>query len=1035
MLFLRFLNEVCLTSCCRTTDEEDGYSTNSDLRPLLDRSPLPQHMRRSITTPMPAASPMAIPRRKTYGSKRPLATPAASAMFGSSLRPRSPLEDITNSIGQLSFRSDNNHEVGDNKETRKKKKIDDTRKSRSKKGTCNNKYPTPNQSTPLINSLDENYQPPSEGDFNVSEEIDNVPEELKEVLKPLRETYEQDTGTQIQIADWKELIAIDDQGTSIQKIAEASYAEVYRITNDHGSSILKLMQLKVPSDPYSFDLQTAVEVENVVSEIRIMNALTTIPGFVHFKAAHILQGAPPTAVINAYDLHHEHAARESEFPHPTEYSQFSVFLALELGDAGHPLEEETNLTSILDVWQIFLSVVLALSRAENEARFEHRDLHENNICISRPANNTAIELPTKLPERLKNLKFGFSPIEVTLLDYGLSRATLPATDTIVHFNLEQDLCIFRGASKGKGSFQYDTYRRMRTYLFTQTRTCEPKSFHTEESKKKSNGHTWEEYIPYTNVLWIRFLLHYLISSWKGERGVLRKFRGEVKVLQEMLDPHEEVGFETAGEVLDFAIERGWIHEWHLEVDESLDKMAARSILERVTALFRKSQPDQIYERLDTDSNSLDSDVQRPVLADKETPFSWFEYSIFLLLGIAMLWAWNMFLAAAPYFQTRFQDNEAILNHFQPAITSIGTITNLASMLVLTNMQSKASYPKRIIHSLIFNVVIFTLLTLSTKWFLSISAAGYLAFTLIMVFSTSVATGLCQNGAFAFASSFGRREYIQAIMMGQALAGVLPSVASIISVLVIPESNPWADKDTETTSLTGRISTSAFIYFLTATVISAITLLGFLPLIQKRNHLMEGRMVLSVTSIEEVERSSRKVVGMVTLYNKLYWFVWTAFLCFAITMFFPVFTGKVVSIVPIDQAPRLLQPAVFIPIGFLVWNCGDLSGRLLTIIPVRMGNRPELLFLISILRVGFLPLYFLCNIQNEGAIIKSDAFYLFIVQFGFGLTNGWLASTTMMGAVEWVEEDEREVTGSFMAVNLMAGLTAGSLLSFAVPGAT
>jgi len=72
-------------------------------------------------------------------------------------------------------------------------------------------------------------------------------------------------------------------------------------------------------------------------------------------------------------------------------------------------------------------------------------------------------------------------------------------------------------------------------------------------------------------------------------------------------------------------------------------------------------------------------------------------------------------------------------------------------------------------------------------------------------------------------------------------------------------------------------------------------------------------------------------------------------------------------------------------------------------------------------------------MGKGAVIKSDAFYLFVVQFGFGATNGWLSSSCMMGAGEYVEEGEREAAGGFMAVNLVAGLTAGSLLSFTAAG--
>ena len=393
----------------------------------------------------------------------------------------------------------------------------------------------------------------------------------------------------------------------------------------------------------------------------------------------------------------------------------------------------------------------------------------------------------------------------------------------------------------------------------------------------------------------------------------------------------------------------------------------------------------------------------------------------------------MFLAAAPYFQSRFQDNENILAHFQSAITSVACVTNLGSMLLLSKFQAKANYPKRILASLIVNIIVFVLLSISTSWFRGVTAAGYLTFTLIMVFSTSVATGLCQNGAFAFASSFGREEYIQAIMTGQAIAGVLPSVAQIASVLAVPEPDHWGSGDAEAAVAKNENTTSAFIYFLTATGVSTITLLAILPLVRKHKRILESRMINSLTSIEEAERANRKVVSMLQLYKKLYFSAAGVFICFAITMFFPVFTQKVVSVVPSDQAPRLLQPSAFIPLGFLVWNLGDLLGRLSTLLPFYVRPRPFVALIFAFLRVGFIPLYLLCNIEDNGAVIHSDVFYLGGVQLGFGATNGWLSSSFMMGANDYVEDDEREATGGFMATNLVAGLTTGSLLSFAAAG--
>ncbi len=137
---------------------------------------------------------------------------------------------------------------------------------------------------------------------------------------------------------------------------------------------------------------------------------------------------------------------------------------------------------------------------------------------------------------------------------------------------------------------------------------------------------------------------------------------------------------------------------------------------------------------------------------------------------------NMFLAAAPYFQKRFETHEWILTHFQSAIISVSTVTNLGSMLVLTKLQAKASYPKRITLSLVINIASFTLLALSTTFFRDVSPGTYLGFLLTMVFAASLATGFSQNGVFAYVSGFGREEYTQAIMTGQAVAGVLPCIA-------------------------------------------------------------------------------------------------------------------------------------------------------------------------------------------------------------------------------------------------------------------
>jgi equilibrative nucleoside transporter 1/2/3 len=124
--------------------------------------------------------------------------------------------------------------------------------------------------------------------------------------------------------------------------------------------------------------------------------------------------------------------------------------------------------------------------------------------------------------------------------------------------------------------------------------------------------------------------------------------------------------------------------------------------------------------------------------------------------------------------------------------------------------------------------------------------------------------------------------------------------------------------------------------------------------------------------------------------------------------------------------------VFVPLAFFFWNAGDLTGRVLVLVPqLKLRHHPLALFLLSLARLSFIPLYMLCNIHGRGAVVNSDAFYLIVVQLLFGISNGYLASSCMMGAADCVAGAEREATGGFMSLMLVAGLTAGSLLSFFV----
>ncbi|KAL2188637.1 hypothetical protein L209DRAFT_751662 [Thermothelomyces heterothallicus CBS 203.75] len=482
-------------------------------------------------------------------------------------------------------------------------------------------------------------------------------------------------------------------------------------------------------------------------------------------------------------------------------------------------------------------------------------------------------------------------------------------------------------------------------------------------------------------------------------------------------------------------------------------------MNRIRAFFAppKASASEYEPLADDESGTL-----RGSTREEAAPFSWVEYCIFALIGVAMLWAWNMFLAAAPYFQTRFQSDPWIYANSQSAILTTSTVVNLGAMLVLTSMQSSANYPFRINTALVMNAAVFAMLTISTFSFLDVAPKLYLAFLLLMVALAATAAGLMQNGAFSFAASFGRPEYTQAIMAGQGVAGILPPLTQMLSFLAFSDSpsvggpgpgKPRSGHD----SAPDEGGTAAFIYFLTAVLMSVLTLAAFVPLVRRHSRLLEDRAVLSSTTVfgedasagRRLHQSTNNVRGdngnpphryvpLTTLICKLGWLAGAVAMCFIVTMFFPVFTAKILSVHDDDGTPTapLFRPGAFIPLAFFFWNLGDLAGRVSTMAPALsfgLRRRPAVLFALSLARWGFLPLYLLCNLHGDGAAVPSDLFYLLVVQFSFGITNGWLGSTAMMAAAEWVAEDERAAAGAFMSMCLVGGLAVGSVLSFTAAG--
>lgn len=395
----------------------------------------------------------------------------------------------------------------------------------------------------------------------------------------------------------------------------------------------------------------------------------------------------------------------------------------------------------------------------------------------------------------------------------------------------------------------------------------------------------------------------------------------------------------------------------------------------------------------------------------------------------------MFLAAAPYFSSRFKGDSWIETNYQSAIMTASTITSLVIAYVLAKMQKSASYPYRIAVALLINAVVCFILMISTTVFLNVSPRSYFAFLLLMVISTSIATAFMQNGIFSFVASLNRPKYMQGLVNGQAIAGILPALANIVTVLLFPP--PAVDSDYTPAERAAKGQTAAFVYFLTAVAVSIAGLFLLIPLVRRHGGTVNRVISPDISGAVDNTGSdadgdafkTRKVVPMGVLFKKLFWPSSSIALIFVATMFFPVFTARVLSVASPETTSPLFRPYAFIPLAFFFWNLGDLLGRIIASSAGSFTNSTFVLFVLTALRVGQVPLYLLCNIDGLGAVISSDFFYLVVVQLFFGLTGGWIFSKVMTLAPESVDKSEREAAGSFLGLAIMVGLLIGSLLSF------
>ena len=223
------------------------------------------------------------------------------------------------------------------------------------------------------------------------------------------------------------------QHLKVTKIAEASYAEVYRLSllkpdctnlTEGDESVVKIIPLKPPPSKAASSgrmtkaqkqiLGNMSDVADVASEVRLLKCMSSVPGFANFRDVRVVQGRPPKEIVQAWRGWVE-GGRKSDWPDPgvvkgrkCVYGDTQLWAVVEMQDAGVDVEgwcekmdknephlkddadvdveRDQAVRSVFGVWDIFWGVALAVAKGEESAEFE----------VSPPSNTSQAQSLTKV---------------------------------------------------------------------------------------------------------------------------------------------------------------------------------------------------------------------------------------------------------------------------------------------------------------------------------------------------------------------------------------------------------------------------------------------------------------------------------------------------------------------------------------------------------------------------------------------------------------------------------------------------------------
>uniref|UniRef100_A0A3Q3C2G9 Solute carrier family 29 member 1a n=1 Tax=Haplochromis burtoni TaxID=8153 RepID=A0A3Q3C2G9_HAPBU len=402
-----------------------------------------------------------------------------------------------------------------------------------------------------------------------------------------------------------------------------------------------------------------------------------------------------------------------------------------------------------------------------------------------------------------------------------------------------------------------------------------------------------------------------------------------------------------------------------------------------------------------------------------------------------------------YFTSRLKDVPTVHSSNQTANVTAGdsrnvleskfnnvmTLCAMVPLLIFTCLNSfihqRIPQKLRISGSLTVILVVFLVTAVVVK--VELAPLPFFVLTMVKIVCINSFGAIFQSSLFGLAGIL-PASYTTPIMSGQGLAGTFAAFSMICALASGSE-----------------LQDSAFGYFITACIVILLAIMSYfiLPKMEFFQYYMESSRSAPSADEEnkmdllkkEREAEKRPVVNLMedetkptsSVFNifKQIW-VMALSVCFIFTVTIGVFPAVTVD-VKSTVAGESAWEKYFIPVScFLLFNVMDWAGRSLTAICMWPGKDSIWLPILVGLRVVFIPLFMLCNVQprviSQTVWFSHDAWYIIFMIF-FAFSNGYLASLCMCFGPKKVSQHEAETAGAIMAFFLSLGLALGAAVSF------